>query len=830
MTHSKAFYPGQTDKRVSPREAFGREVARRAAAQGMVLLENDGVLPLKPCAKLALFGVGARYTIKGGTGSGDVNSRDTVNVESGLRNAGFEIVNADWLDAFDAAYARSLKEWEEAIYAEAGEGRDPVSAMKLYQAHARLSPKLPEDLPLPDCAGADAIVYVISRVSGEGADRHDVPGDYYLSDAERRELAALSAAGRPLVVLLNVGGVIDLGFVDEFHPAALVLMSQAGTEGGNAVADVLSGRVNFSGRLTDSWAYSYGDYPSSENFSHRNGNLIEEYYTDGIYVGYRYFDSFGVKPRYPFGYGLSYTSFERGFEGVELAGSEIRVTVRVRNTGAASGRQVVQLYATCPAATQRKELKRLVAFGKTGELAPGASEALTLCFDLEALASYRAGHAAWVLEGGDYILLPGFDAGDANPEARLSLSNTVTVRQLTNVCELLDSLTELAPDGAARAALEAKVAELPALAIDEAAAALAGRNAKAAPAKADPALEKALEIARQLTDAEKAHLVVGASRSRANDVIGGAAHTVPGAAGETVAFPERGVPGMVLADGPAGVRLQQLYEVDPTSGDIFALTRFETLENRFFGKLHLHEGAVPHYQFATAIPVGTLLAQSFDTALLEEVGEMIAGELKAFGVAVWLAPGMNIHRNPLCGRNFEYFSEDPLVSGLMAAAITRGVQRGGGVGVCVKHYACNNQEDNRFHVTAVISERALREVYLKGFEIAVKTARPMSIMTSYNRVNGVHSANSYDLCTTVARNEWGFDGFIMTDWTTTNGGHGSSAAKCIRAGNDLVMPGTPTDRQEILDALDGKNGQSLSREALELCAARIIRAAMETVG
>ena len=207
---------------------------------------------------------------------------------------------------------------------------------------------------------------------------------------------------------------------------------------------------------------------------------------------------------------------------------------------------------------------------------------------------------------------------------------------------------------------------------------------------------------------------------------------------------------------------------------------------------------------------------------------MIAGELKAFGVAVWLAPGMNIHRNPLCGRNFEYFSEDPLVSGLMAAAITRGVQRGGGVGVCVKHYACNNQEDNRFHVTAVISERALREVYLKGFEIAVKTARPMSIMTSYNRVNGVHSANSYDLCTTVARNEWGFDGFIMTDWTTTNGGHGSSAAKCIRAGNDLVMPGTPTDRQEILDALEGKNGQSLSREALELCAARIIRAALET--
>ena len=282
---------------------------------------------------------------------------------------------------------------------------------------------------------------------------------------------------------------------------------------------------------------------------------------------------------------------------------------------------------------------------------------------------------------------------------------------------------------------------------------------------------------------------------------------------------------MVLADGPAGVRVQPQYEIDPESGEIYRLDRFATLENRFFGKLESHEGALKRYQFATAIPVGTLLAQSFDSALLEEVGAMIADELKAFNVRIWLAPGMNIHRNPLCGRNFEYYSEDPLVSGVMAAAITQGVQRAPGLGVSIKHFASNNQEDDRIHTTAIISERALREIYLKGFEIAVRTAQPMTIMTSYNRVNGVHAANSRDLCTTAARKEWGFEGFIMTDWTTTNAGHGSSAAKCVLAGNDLVMPGRESDRAEILAALHGERAPKLPEEALNEAAARIIRAA-----
>ena len=820
------FTPGQDTEQVTERELFGRKIARRAAAEGMVLLENDGTLPFRPGARLALMGTGARHTIKGGTGSGDVNSRDTVSVDQGLRDAGFAITTTEYLDAFDAAYAKARDEWEKAIYAATGGER---AYYKLYQAHARLSPKMPDDLPFPEdaCRRADAGVYVISRISGEGVDRRDEPGDYYLSDAERAELKRMTELCPRVVVVLNIGGVIDLDFLDELNVAALVLMSQAGVEGGSALADVLSGAVNPGGRLTDTWARRYPDYPSSEGFSYRNGNTIEEEYTDGIYVGYRYFDTFGVKPRYPFGYGLSYTRFEQETRGVRVEGDEVSVDVRVVNRGDMAGRQVVQLYASCPAAEQKKELKRLVAFGKTACLEPGAAETLTLRFELNALASYRAGRAAYALEKGDYLLLCGTSSAETVCVARLRLAETLYLPRLHNVCELLGALREIEPDGSARAALEAGVGDVPVIGIDEAARCLWTEAALPAQPPLDAArLEQAKAIVSQLTDAEKVRLVVGSPSTLSGDEIGGAANSVPGAAGETVGLPERGIPRMVVADGPAGLRLQKRYEVDPETGRIYRLDRFATLENRFFGKLAAHEGAVSRWQFATAIPVGTLLAQSFDTALLEEVGEMIAGELQAFGVTVWLAPGMNIHRNPLCGRNFEYYSEDPLVAGAMAAAITRGVQRTAGVGTCIKHYACNNMEDNRFHVTSNIGERALREIYLKGFEIAVKTAQPMSIMTSYNRINGVHAANSADLCTTVAREEWGFAGFIMTDWTTTNSGHGSSAAKCIRAGNDLVMPGTEGDRREIAEALEGKGEQSLDPQKLEASCVRLVYAAL----
>lgn len=826
MEQRKTFYPGQTDEQVTPQEEAARQVSRQAAAEGMVLLKNNGALPLRPGARVALLGLGARHPIKGGTGSGDVNSRDVISVDQGLREAGFEVVNTDYLDEYDRIYAENRQKWTEDIVAEAGPER---SWGKLYDAHVRMTCPLPQiALPEKGWAEAEALIYVLSRTSGEGADRRDAPGDYYLTAAENDELAALCAWGKPVVVLLNVGGVIDLSFLDTLPIAGLVLMGQAGCDSGRAAADILSGAVNPSGRLTDSWAYRYEDYPSSRDFSFRNGNLKEEYYTDGLYVGYRYFDAFGVRPRYPFGYGLSYTRFEQQAEALILSEREVSLTVRVRNAGGAAGRQVVQLYAACPAAEQPKEFKRLIAFGKTGLLAPGAEEVLTLRFDIAFLASYRPGYAAWFLERGDYVLLLAENAAECTAVGKLTLGETANICQVSNICDQVDALKEIEPPAENRAAWDAYLAEIsrgvPSVALDQSISLPEPRMAAAAPS------DQARQILARLTEDEKIRLCVGAPSAMSGEAIGEAGNAVPGAAGETVSVPEKGLPAMVLADGPAGLRMQKCYEIDPATGLIHRLDRFSSLLNRFFGVMEYHAGYERRYQFATAIPVGTLLAQSFDPAMLERVGGLIADEMRRFGVTVWLAPGMNIHRNPLCGRNFEYFSEDPLVSGLMAAAITRGVQRKPGACVTIKHFACNNQEDNRMGVSAVISERALREIYLKGFEIAVKTSQPLSIMTSYNRVNGVHTANSYDLCTKVARQEWGFGGFIMTDWTTTNSGHGSSAAKCVLAGNDLVMPGRDADRREIRQALHRVIGPALPMDKLDESALRLIDAAIRLNG
>ena len=815
-------YPGQLNLDVSPREEKIRALSRKAAAEGMVLLENKGILPLEQGAKIALFGRGARYTIKGGTGSGDVNSRNTITVDQGLRGAGFRIVNSDYLDRYDALFAESRRKWEKAVYEAAGPDRDP---RKLYHAHASMLLELP-DLPIrpEDVSGADAAVYVISRISGEFADRHAEKGDYFLSDREEAELGFLGSLGLPVIVLLNVGGVIDVSFTERFRTDALLLMSQAGSEGGNAVADVLCGNVNPCGRLTDTWAYRYEDYPSSADFSHRNGNLTEEYYTEGIYVGYRYFDSFGVRPRYPFGYGLSYTDFSCEVCGAELKGREIAVRVKVRNTGSRPGRQVVQLYAACPSGELTTERKRLTAFGKTGVLAPGAEETLTLSFAADQLAVYHEGRSAYLLQAGEYGIFAGENAAVLIPAVRLSVKETVLLEQLTPVCELMETLKEIRPENPDED-LGRFSFPCPCIDITEAAK-LPAAQAAAETDGERAAREKAAAIASGMTLHDKACLVVGARSAMAGEIVGVQAMSVPGAAGETVSFADYGIPGMVLADGPAGVRINADYEIDPGTGEIIQPKDwFEMLERRFFNKVVRHEGTELRYQITTAIPIGTLLAQSFDTALVEEVGRAIADELRAFGIAVWLAPGMNIHRNPLCGRNFEYYSEDPLVSGLMAAAITRGVQHEPGVGVSIKHFACNNQEDNRMHVNEMITERTLREIYLKGFEIAVKTAAPMTIMTSYNRINGVHSANSYDLCTVVARQEWGFRGYIMTDWSTTNGG-GSNAAKCIAAGNDLVMPGKDSDIREIEDAVEGKRLPHLPEAKLDESVIRLISAAL----
>ena len=538
---------------------------------------------------------------------------------------------------------------------------------------------------------------------------------------------------------------------------------------------------------------------------------------------------------------MSYTTFDVATENAawkpDAEPKTITVTVKVTNTGSCAGKEVVQIYAACPFGKLKKERKRLVAFGKTALLQPGESETLHLKVPTVLLESYRTGKAVYCMEAGDYDFLVGTSSRDVTLAARLTLDKTVETEHLTNICPLLDALKEIQPEEekeerwrAEREQMwEEKKAEIPLLFLDEKGLIRDGKSAEEMykilkfGETRRKAREKAAELAQKLTPEEKTALVCGRS-SGSKEIIGAAAITVPGAAGETTAslLEKYGVANVILADGPAGIRITSHYQKNPSDGSVYKMNMYQRLENRIFGTEFLHTDGEDYYQYCSAIPVGTLLAQTFDTELLEEVGRMIGAELEEFGVTLWLAPGMNIHRNPLCGRNFEYYSEDPLVSGKMAAALTRGVQSRYGVGTTIKHYACNNQEENRRGVSSIVSERALREIYLKGFEIAIKESQPKAIMTSYNKVNGVHTANSYDLCTTAARKEWGFAGIIMTDWTTTNADGGSSAAKCIAAGNDLVMPGTDTDRREILDALSAENDQYLEEKDLTACAQRIL--------
>ena len=827
----KIFAP--KDPAVSEMEREHAALVRQLAPQGMVLLENDGTLPLAGPERLALYGRGVRHTVRGGTGSGDVNARETVTVEEGFKKAGFTLTSGPWLDALDRELAAAEKVHEEELAAamKAG-GKSPII---IYFEHPFVAP--PE--PVIPAETGDLAVYVISRNSGEGKDRSAEPGDYYLSGREEENLRTLRKSYRRLVVVLNVGGVMDTAFLRDLKPNALLHMSQAGAGGGDALADALLGLTPPSGRLTDTWALGYGDYPSSATFGKNDGDLDREPYGEDIFVGYRYFDTFGKEVAYPFGYGLDYTDFRLTCAGAEADKRGLRIRAKVENVGSRPGRFVAQAYATPPAGHLAKPLQTLIAYGKTRLLQPGESQELELTCTLRELASFCEKKSAWVLEPGEYILRLGRHSRDSHVAAVLRLDDLAVLETVGRFMKPEEELKLLRPDErtkpirfpgeeaekAAAPVLELKAGDIPCIRRAWVKPILP-RPRKEAVTLEDVSLGRrtALEWAVQQTDEALAGLVVGAGGNQS--MVGSASVHVPGAAGETGSHIP-GVPPMILADGPAGLRLTPHFQL-LKNGKILQL------ENRFaalMGEDPEKEdttGAEDYYQYATAIPIATLLAQSWDTELVKACGRLVGKEMEKFGVTLWLAPGMNIHRNPLCGRNFEYYAEDPLVAGYTAAAMTLGVQETPGVGTTPKHYACNSQEDNRAYENSLVSTRALREIYLRGFELCVRLSQPMSLMTSYNCINGTHSANHWDLLNGVLRRDWGFKGFVMTDWGTTGNsgmemaeGEDSVPALCIRAGNDLIMPGNPADIRDILDSLAGKTDHPLSREDLVLCAARI---------
>lgn len=807
-------------------EAPHRELARKAAREGIVLLKNEGrVLPLKEGSKVALFGAGAGKTMKGGTGSGDVNEREAVSIYQGMVNAGFQITTADWVKEYDKIYEDARIAWRDEILEKAA-----GNAMKFFNVYASV-PFYPPTGPKAEKTDTDTAIYVISRIAGEGSDRFNRAGDYYLTDEEKAMLGDICESYEKVIVVVNTGGLVDLSFMDEFsNICALLYIVQPGMEGGNAFADVISGKTNPGGKLTDSWAFSYEDYPNSKTFSHNNGNVDDEYYEEGIYVGYRYFDAFEVPVRYGFGYGISYTDFQAETLKVFVEGKEkpeVAVQVKVTNTGKEySGREVVQVYVSAPDGKLEKEYRRLCGFAKTKELAPGESEELTVRFPVYQMASYEESTGEWILEAGTYGVWVGNCLGESRLSGMLELSERKALVKVDNICPLKAELKELSlPAEKRKARYDAWVAEgkgkgLPVTELDLSEVATEVIDYSDAPEDKE---DEAVKLVDKLTVEQMILLATGDPGKGQGSNLGAAGISVPGSAGETSSCArEQGIASIVLTDGPAGLRLNSTYYVK--DGQIVKLPFEASVEHGIFAPDKEYEGE-KYYQYCTAIPVGTLLAQSWDEALIEEVGKIIGDEMIRFSTDLWLAPGMNIHRNPLCGRNFEYYSEDPLVSGKIAAAMTRGVQSVKGCGTTIKHFACNNQEDNRKGSNSIISERALREIYLKGFEIAIKESHPLSIMTSYNLINGVHAANNYDTCTKAARKEWGFDGAIMTDWTTTENDEDCTAAGCMRAGNDLVMPGQPADHENIRKELaDG----TLSEKELRDCIVRLVRVILKS--
>lgn len=736
------------------------DLSRQAAGEGMVLLKNqEGLLPFAPGTRLALFGKGTIDYVKGGGGSGDVTVAYVRCLAKGLlqkQNEGKVKLFAPLVDYY-AAYMQEQ-------YAQGQEpGRCPEAP-------------LPQELLAQARAFTDTAVISICRFSGEGWDRTD--SDFYLSREEASMVQAVKAAFPKVAVVLNTGGMMDtLWFKDDPGIQSALLSWQAGMEGGLATADVLVGDVCPSGHLVDTFARDFAAYPSSDTF-----NESEDYvtYNEDIFVGYRYFETIpgaAEKVCYPFGYGLSYTDFSiRAQAGVE--DGSIVVLAHVTNTGHVAGKQVVQVYAQAPQGKLGKASRVLAGFAKTKLLAPGESQSLRITIAPYTLASYDDAGAvcrsAWVLEKGDYTFFVGSSVreGQVLPFA-YTVETDKVLEQVTDRCQPRQLNWRLLADGS-HAPVE-NLAPLPKPGLDP-------ELPQGQPVEMKPNVEDAPQAEHSFDEVAQGKITL--DEFMESLTIEQMVYLLGGQPNRGVAntcgmggLKSHGIPCAMTADGPAGLRIDKWCGVN-----------------------------------TTAFPCATLLACTWNENLVTQVGKAAALEVKENGIGSWLAPAMNIHRNPLCGRNFEYYAEDPLLAGRMATAMVKGVESQG-VATSVKHFACNNKEVNRQDSDSRLSERALREIYLKGFEIVVKAAQPITLMSSYNLINGIRASENYDLLTGILRDEWGFKGLVTTDWWAH-----SMQYREIAAGNDVKMPkGTPEHTLQMVQEgkLDAACIRTSTRRLLE---------------
>lgn len=785
---------GENGERVTGSKAH-RELSKNAAKEGMVLLKNNrNVLPLIKGSRVALFGKGSFDYVKGGGGSGDVTVEYITNLYEGMKALKDHVSIFEELSDF---YRENVKN-------QYASGTVPGMTVE---------PDIPEYLLKKARAFTDTAVITICRFSGEGWDRksgadtrnksvfeHEEAlrkkseelfenGDFYLTNAETAMVNRVKEHFPRVIVVMNVGGMVDTDwFVKDDSIQSVLMAWQGGMEGGPAAAELLCGIGSPSGKLSDTFAKRLEDYPSTYNF-HESETYVD--YTDDIYVGYRYFETIpgaAEKVNYSFGFGLSYTSFSWYVVSASEQNGIIKVRVNVTNTGNIEGKEVIQIYAGAPQGLLGKPAKSLVAFQKTRLLKSGETQLLNLEFSVDSMASYddlgKVQKSAYVLEAGDYVFYVGTSVRDVERlEFVYTVSKNKVIEQLgekivpTSLKErmLSDGSYEQLPIGRANDPDACGLEKMPLELTEGYAPAVRAREGYqfwTNPYKkgirtfyevAEGKLTLA-EFLAQMTDEEVAHLLGGQPNTGVANTFGYGN------------MPEYGIPNVMTADGPAGLRIALQCGVN-----------------------------------TTAWPCATLLACTWDRDIVYTVGEAGAKEVKENNIAVWLTPAINIHRSPLCGRNFEYYSEDPFLTGKMASAMVKGIQSQH-IGATVKHFALNNKETNRRNCDSRVSERAAREIYLKAFEIIVKEADPWSIMSSYNIINGHRASENKELLEDILRGEWGWKGMVTTDWWTC-GEH----YKETKAGNDVKMGCGYPER-----LLEAKALGLISREEMEVCAKRIL--------
>ena len=692
------------------------EVGKELATEGFVLIKNNDVLPYKKGETVSVFGRDQLNYYKSGTGSGGlVNTDKILNIPDAIIKDNDLNLNEELLEI----YINWVKE-------------NPYDYGSGWASELWCQKQMPlsEELVKTASGKTENALVIIGRLAGESCDNAAEMGSYYLTQDEEKMLETVSKYFKKVCILLNTGNIIDCKFIEKYNIASVMYIWQGGQHGAEAVCDVITGRCSPSGKLTDTIAKDITDYPSFDGFGDENRVV----YKEDIYVGYRYFETFAKdKVLYPFGFGLSYTSFEVDFSAKTTEDSII-VTANVKNIGKTSGKEVVQIYYQAPQGKLGKPARALCAYDKTKLLELNESQTLTLSFKINDMASYddsgaTGNKSCYVLEEGNYEIYAGTDVRSASKIHTYRLDKLVVTEKLQEAMAPVEAFERIKPHTTEKG-FEVDFEEVPLRSID-----VKDRILKNMPESIEYTGDKSIklidvadgkntldEFIAQLSDENLAQLIRGEGMNCSKVTPG----TGSGFGGLTPELMEFGIPACCTTDGPSGLRLDN--------------------------------GAK-----ATSVPNGTLIACSFNRPLVEELFEKMAVEMYAYDIDALLGPGLNIHRNPLNGRNFEYFSEDPYLTGTMAASISKSISIYKGTAT-LKHFCCNNQEYRRQFVNAVVSERAIREIYLKAFEIAVKAGYTKAIMTSYNPVNGIWTAGNYDLNTTILRNEWNYKGIVMTDW------------------------------------------------------------------